>query len=101
MAKITVEQAKRFLANTWPNKSFWVNNGPVMKNLSEFAAAAKKFTPTQFSHHVNKDKNDFAKWVSEVIGDLALAKKLNPLKTKEALAAAVAARVKELQKIVS
>ncbi len=100
MAKLTAENARGMLSNTQPHQAFWVNNGPVIKNVIELAAAARKLTAQQFTHHVNKGKNDFAKWVGEVIRDQVLAQKLGRVKTKEGLAAAVTSRLQQLQKLI-
>ena len=100
LAKLKSEEAKRILSNTPPEKAFWVNNGPVLKNVIELAAAAKKLTEQQFTHHVNKAKNDFAKWVGEVVRDPGLARQLRRTKTKEDLAKAVTSRLKQLQKML-
>lgn len=94
------EEAKRILSNTSPEKAFWLNNGPVLKSIIELAAAAKKLTPQQFLHHANNTKNDFAKWVDEVIHDSELARRLRKIKTKEDLDKAVTGRLKQLQKML-
>ena len=100
MAKSGSEEAKRILSNAPPEKAFWVNNGPVLKNIIELATAAKKLTPQQFMHHANKAKNDFAKWVEEVIRDSELAKKIRHVKTKDELAHIVKNRLRQLQKLL-
>ncbi len=94
------EEAKRILSNAFPEKAFWVNNGPILRSIIELAGAAKKLTPQQFAHHVNNAKNDFAKWVDEVIRDSELARKLRKIKTKEDLDKAVTGRLKQLQKML-
>lgn len=101
MAKLKSEEAKRILSNTPPDKAFWVNNGPVLRSIIELANAAKKLTDQQFIHHVNKAKNDFAKWVDEVIKDSELARELRRIRTKDDLAGAVTARLKQLQKMLN
>ena len=100
MAKLTKDEAKRILSNTAPDKAFWVNNGPVLKNVIELATTAAKLTPQQFMHHVNNAKNDFAKWVGEVIRDSELAKQLRQIKTKDELAHIVTNRLRQLQKLI-
>ncbi len=100
MAKLKSEEAKRILSNTPPEKAFWVNNGQVLRSIIELANAAKKLTDQQFIHHVNKAKNDFAKWVDEVVKDSELARELRRIKTKDDLANAVTARLKQLQKML-
>ena len=100
MADLTKEEAKRILSNTAPERAFWVNNGPIVKSVIELATAAKKLTPAQFMHHANKAKNDFARWVEEVIRDSELARQIKKVKTKEGLASAVTSRLKQLQKLI-
>ena len=100
MAKLTKDEAKRILSNTAPDKAFWVNNGPVLKNVIELATTAAKLTPQQFMHHVNNAKNDFAKWVGEVIRDSELAQQLKRVKTKEDLARVATNRLRQLQKLI-
>lgn len=97
MGKLNKEEAKRILSNTSPERAFWINNGQVLKSIMELPAAAKKMTVEQFTHHVNAAKNDFAKWIDEVIGDKELAKKLRLAKTKDGLVKAVTGRLKQLQ----
>lgn len=94
------EDAKRILSSTPPEKAFWVNNGPVLKSIIEMTGAMKKLSPVQFAHHVNKEKNDFAKWVEEVIRDSELAKLVRLAKTKEDMAKAITTRLKQLQKLI-
>ncbi len=92
--------AKKILSAVQPDNAFWVNNGPILKSLDEFAAAVRKLKPEQFMHHVNGQKNDFAKWISEVIGDGILAQRIRVLKTGEAMAKAARQRIDALKKLV-
>ena len=98
MKKMGID-AKRILSEVQPEKAFWINNGPVLKSLGEFAQAAKKLSPSQFAHHASQQRNDFAKWVDEVIGDSTLAKRLRALKSPEAVSKAVGMRVEALKKL--
>ena len=100
MAKLTKDEAKRILSNTAPEKAFWVNNGPIVKSIIELTTAAKNLTIAQFMHHVNSAKNDFAKWVGEVIRDSELAQQLRRIKTKDQLAHIVTNRLRQLQKLI-
>ncbi len=92
--------AKKILSAVQPDKAFWVNNGPILKSLDEFAKALKNLKPEQFLHHVNKQKNDFAKWISDVVGDAILAQRIRALKTKEAMAKAVQQRINSLKNLI-
>ena len=92
--------AKKILSAVQPDKAFWVNNGPVLKSLDEFATSLKNLKPEQFLHHVNRQKNDFAKWISEVVGDGILAQRIRVLKTGEEMAKEVQQRIDALKQIV-
>jgi hypothetical protein len=77
-----------------PDKCFWVNDGPVLKNLRELRdALAQNISDEQFAHHVGGDRNDFARWVEEVLGDATCAKALRRARTRDAALKAVAARL--------
>ena len=60
---------------------FWINNGPILRNLKDLKNALKKISEETFKYHVNKEKNDFANWVKNVLGDKILANKLAKIKT--------------------
>ena len=66
---------------------FWTKDGQILKDLRDLEAAFKKMSPDVYSHHVTKDKNDFASWVESVLKDkncsldLRKAKKANTAKT--------------------
>jgi|SRR3989338_147827 len=100
MKKLTPDTAKKILSDAQPEKAFWINNGPVLKNLNELAASIKKMKAKQFMHHVNRDKNDFAKWVEEVVDDKILSQRIKLLKTKKAMAKAVSQRVSALKQFI-
>jgi len=58
------------------NDAFWVNLGPVIKNLKELKEVLKTINDQQYSHHVNSQKNDFAKWVKEILRDADCSREL-------------------------
>ncbi len=60
---------------------FWINNGPILRNLKDLKNALKKINEETFKYHVNKEKNDFADWVKNVLNDKMLANKLVRIKT--------------------
>ena len=68
---------------------FWVNNGPILKNLKDLEKALKEISEKTFKCHVNKEKNDFANWVKNVLGDKILANKLARIKTVKTMIKAV------------
>jgi hypothetical protein len=67
-------EAVRFFTENVPDQFvFYVGDGTVLKNLKETVKALRKMKDETFSSHVNRDKNDFANWITDVMGyhDLA------------------------------
>lgn len=93
-----LKNAAAYLADVQPEKSFWVNNGWIIRNLKELPLALRKMSNETFVYHVNKTKNDFAKWVEEVIGDKKLASEIKNAFTKAEMIAAVEKRLEQLKK---
>lgn len=58
--------------------SFWFYNGNIVRNIYELADTIEVLEEKDFVYHVNEDhqKNDFARWISEVLGDANLAANL-------------------------
>jgi hypothetical protein len=82
------------LVDAPPDKCFWVNCGPTLKNLRQLREAlADGISDEQFTYHVAGDRNDFAAWVEEVLGDATCAKALRRAQTRQAALKAVAARL--------
>jgi hypothetical protein len=82
------------LADAPPDKCFWVHCGPILKNLRELREAlVDSISDEQFAYHVARERNDFAVWVEEVLGDATCAKALRRARTRRAALRAVAARL--------
>ena len=93
---VSLEDAERILADASPEQCFWVNNGPIIKNLSEMANALACMKDKIFSHHVNKEKNDFGNWVRDVLKDEDLANDIARIKSKEKILKKVQSRISKL-----
>ena len=78
---VSLEDAERILADASPEQCFWVNNGPIIKNLSEMTNALACMKDEIFSHHVNEEKNDFGNWVRDVLKDEELANDIAKVKS--------------------
>jgi len=63
------------------DKCFWTTDGRILKNLDELQMAFGSMGEEVFLHHVNKEKNDFADWVEQVLQDSTCASALR--KTKQ------------------
>ena len=95
---VTKDEAKKYLSDAAPEQCFWVNNGPILKNLDELANAMPDLSNDTFYHHVNSDKNDFSNWIRDVIGDQALANDLLSSKDKYSALRKIRNRMNSLRK---
>ena len=95
---VTKEEAKRYLCNAAPEQCFWVNNGPILKNMEELADALPEMGDETFHHHVNDEKNDFSSWVKDIIGDKNLANDLLSSKSRESALKKIRNRLNSLKK---
>lgn len=80
-----------------PEKAFWTVDGHIFRNLVEMKKALDEMNAETYAYHVNRDKNDFARWVREVACDKKLAAELETAKTRSAAFRAVAARLRDYQ----
>lgn len=69
--------------------SFWVADGKILNSLVALHEALLVMDAKTFTHHVTKDKNDFAEWVSDVLGDEACSAELKKSKTAKSAATTV------------
>lgn len=97
---ISLEDAHRILGDVRPDQCFWVNNGPILRNLHEVFSAIPYIKDEAFSHHVNGSKNDFSNWVRDVLKDPKLADALSGAKTREKMVAEIGKRIKFLERAI-
>ena len=76
--------SKKVIVTVVEEKYFWVNNGPVLKDLRDLYNALKTINKDQFIYHARGDNNDFALWVEYVLLDKECAKVLIKAKTQKA-----------------
>lgn len=76
-----------------PEQAFWVCDGTVLHSLTDLADAFADMSKATYTHHVTKDKHDFANWVELVLHDAATADALRSAKTVTAAKRAVSTRV--------
>ena len=86
-----------YLKDTSADKCFWVSNGWIIRNVLELPTALKNMSDDTFNYHVNKERNDFGKWVKEVIGDKTLAATLGRVRSRKGAIRAVNKRIKQLK----
>jgi len=76
MARMLPSEAERILANVPDQFIFHCYDGRKFWNLRDLAEAVSSMSGDVFSHHVTAERNDFANWVADVIGDHVLAREL-------------------------
>jgi hypothetical protein len=96
---VTKKKARKILSNCPPQESFWVNNGPIIKNLSELYRELKLMKPETFKHHVSREKNDCSRWIKDWIGDQALAIELKKTTGKKTTVTKLRTRLYMLKKV--
>jgi len=94
---VTKDEARKYLSDVAPEQCFWVNNGPILKNIDELANAMPDLSDDVFHHHVNNEKNDFSNWVRNIIGDKALANDLLSSKNKDSAVNKIRRRLNSLK----
>ena len=97
MTKVTKEIAKDRLSNVAENKYFWCQDGKKLKSLHDLELALSSMGEATYFYHSNQTKNDFSKWVRDVIGDQKLAADLGKSRNPTQAAKGVARRISWLQ----
>jgi hypothetical protein len=83
----------KILQEISPDKYFWARDGTVIKNLRELYGALLRMDKGTFSHHANKERNDFYNWVKDVFNDKGLANSLLKAKTPRGAARCVKKKI--------
>jgi len=98
IAKISKEEAKRRLGDVPDDKRFWCHDGKNIKNLRELRKALIDMSDETFHYHLGEGRNDFSKWIREVVGDDKLAEDLSKTKSRMQTSQTVAERVSFLER---
>jgi ABC-type amino acid transport substrate-binding protein len=64
-------------------RQFYLCNGATLKDMHELPQHFDSMSDSDFSHHVNEDKNDFSNWLRDVHGEEELANKLHPVRCRK------------------
>lgn len=92
--KIKQPYPRKFLRSVSPENSLWIINGNIVKSLRELLKQLKRMNDDVFRYHVNKDRNDFYKWVKEIIGDFPLARGVKKAKNRHRVIKLIKQRIK-------
>ena len=98
MAVNSKKEALRALSDVNSKHNFWVSDGSVLKSINDLLSALKKMKKNIFQFHVNKEKNDFANWINDIIKDDKLAKEISKIKDRKGIIKKITQRVKWLKK---
>lgn len=74
------KKTKQKTTDVSPEKSFWLCDGRVFKNLKELGLALEKMNEGIWKYHVTKEKNDFANWIENVFSEKKLALEIRKAK---------------------
>ena len=67
------QDARKFLAAVPEEYIFWCHDGRVFRDMRELGDGLANISDETFVYHVNTEKNDFGKWVKDIIKDEKLA----------------------------
>lgn len=93
-AKKAKPDGDRVLVCAHGEECFWTTDGRILTNLLELRDALEGMSQEIFSHHVTKDKNDFANWVEDILSDHELGASLRRAKKPATAHTVVVRRLK-------
>lgn len=90
---------EKVLSDCRPDQAFWTCHGSLVRNIYELANSIDGMNEWAFGYHVNDDhqKNDFAKWISDVLQDGDLGHRLKKIRNKKEYAGVIRSRIRELE----
>jgi hypothetical protein len=89
---------KNLLKNVPSEKVFYCKDGRVFENIEQLKKALTRMKANIFSFHVNSEKNDFANWIYDVIGDTELSNKLRKTTDKKETKKKIDNRISAIKK---
>ena len=93
---VVIESKESLYADLPKEKKFFTRNGKTISNLMELYEKLKIMPEEEFQAHVNEEKDDFAKWIDEVLKEKSLADIIRGLKQRDELVSLLA---KEIEKV--
>jgi hypothetical protein len=98
MTRISKEEATRYLRDITGEQVFWCYDGSVFKNMRELRDGLANMSEETYAYHVSTNKNDFSRWVKDVIKDEKLAVNLQGSTSRSEAAKRVGTRIARLSK---
>jgi hypothetical protein len=97
MAIRNKEDAQRVLRHVPDEKRFYCHDGSIYNNIHDLKSGLERIHEHAYRHHASEEKNDFARWVREVLGDDKLSHDLARAPDKKEAVRIVAERIAWLQ----
>ena len=88
------QASKKELVYADDQRSFWVTNGRILNSLVALSQALDEMEKEVYTYHAGKAHNDFAQWVSDVLGDHACAVDLSKAKSPKSAKTVVVKHLK-------
>ena len=97
--RVDAATARLYLKDVDPLwRAFWFHMHLMAKNLKEFGEGIGTVSDEVFAYHCGGEKNDIARWIREVIGDVELARELDTVPSQAAASTIVRERVAVLER---
>jgi hypothetical protein len=89
--------AEKYLAKVPEKYVFWCSDGRIIHDMNELAEALSNISEETFAYHCNAQKNDFSRWVADIVTDETLARDMDQTRDKGQTASVVKDRVSYLK----
>jgi hypothetical protein len=98
MTKLSKEETTRYLADVPEEYVFRCQDSHAFKNLRELRDGLANMTEEVYAYHANAEKNDFSRWVRDVIKDEKLAADLQGSTSRSEATKRVGTRITKLSR---
>src|SRR4030042_1957861 len=94
----TKQDAARVLSNVEGDKRFFCHDGCIIDDLQHLGECLAHMNDDSFNYHMTSEKNDFSRWIGDVLGDDKLAKDVRNAQNRLEAVEVVKARIAWLEK---
>lgn len=77
---LTKDVAREWLSDVPAGLVFLCHDGRTLRNLQDLASSLRIMSPETFRRHVTAERNEFSRWIVDVIGDIELASQVQEAK---------------------